>query len=374
MVRMSPQAFSCLYGKDVIAYGTGITGKRMIPYLAQDPSIKLRGVTNSRITSEDDGAFLDTGLPIRNIKTWAKLFPNAVVLITAGRGIEEITSTCNAVGLYDIQLVTAEMMKALIKMEDQIAESQTGRYLAHMCLANEIHDTHKAAFSEFKGCNRGKTVVIIATGPSMNYYTPIARVSHIGVNSSFLNENVPLDFYFLLHNVPEWLDKLKNCHFVKFFGVNTNSNSWDQIPEYIIEENGGRQFFTTDSIPGTKIHTNLEYYPLMFYGSIVFPAIHFALYTHPKKLLLVGCDCAFSGHYDGTEFPSYTDKIQIPQWIDGYKEVKRFVDIHYPDTEIISINPVGLKGMFHDVYTESYLETHPKLDPRTCKVLNPQDI
>ncbi len=34
-----------------------------------------------------------------------------------------------------------------------------------------------------------------------------------------------------------------------------------------------------------------------------------------------------------------------------YQEMKRFAQIHYPETEIISINPVGLKGMFKDIYT-----------------------
>ena len=369
MIRMSPQAMSCLYGKDIIAYGTGVLGKRMIPFLAQDPTLKLRGVTNSRINADDDGTYLDTGLPVRSVKAWAKQFPNATILITSTVGIEEITATCNAVGLYDIQLVTGEMMSALIKMEDQITESQTGRYLAHACLAAEIRDTHKAAFSEFKGCNRGKTAVIVATGPSMNYYTPIAGTSHIGVNGSFLREDLPLDFYFLVHNVPAWTEKLKDYNFVKFFGINTNSNSWDQIPEYVIEQNGGRQFFTANTLPGTKIQTNLEYYPLMCYNTITFPAIHFALYTRPKKLLLVGCDCAFSGHYDGTELPSYVDKIQIPQWMDGYAEAKKFASIHYPDTEIISVNPVGLKGMFSDVYTESYLDAHPEINRSGCSIL-----
>lgn len=370
MIRMSPQAMSCLYGKDVIAYGTGVIGKRMIPYLAQDPTLRLRGVTNSRITADDDGTFLDTGLPIRSVQAWAELFPDATVLITSTAGIEEITATCDAAGLRNIQLITGEMMSALIKMEDQITESQTGRYLAHACLANEIHDTHKAAFAEFKGCNRGKTVVIVATGPSMNYYTPIVGVPHIGVNGSFLKNELPLDFYFLVHNVSVWLDKLKNYNFVKFFGINTNSNSWDQIPEYIIEQNGGRKFFTANTLPGTQIHTNLEYYPLMCYNTITFPAIHFALYTRPKKLLLVGCDCAATGHFDETLQHSYETEIQIPQWIDGYREAKKFAAIHYPDTELISVNPIGLKGIFRDVYTKSYLEANPEIVCSDCEILD----
>lgn len=34
-------------------------GRRIIPYLAQDPNIKLHGVTNSRVTVDDDRIFFD---------------------------------------------------------------------------------------------------------------------------------------------------------------------------------------------------------------------------------------------------------------------------------------------------------------------------
>lgn len=33
-----------------------------------------------------------------------------------------------------------------------------------------------------------------------------------------------------------------------------------------------------------------------------------------------------------------------------FLEMKRFAQMHYPETEIISVNPVGLKGVFKDRY------------------------
>jgi len=376
MLRMSPQAMPDLYGKDLIAFGTGTIGKRMIPFLAQDPTIKLHGVTNSRITVDDDGTFLETGLPVRSIQAWARLLPSATILVTSFTGIEEITAVCKEAGFQELQLITWEMMNAFIKMEDQIAQSQMSKIFGHLCLANELHDAHKAAFSEFKGCNKGKTVAVVGTGSSLKYYTQIPEVSHIGVNASFLKEDLVLDYYFLTHYEPEWCEKLKNYDFVKFFGMTTNCNSKDQFPEYIIEENGGRRFFSMLTVPGTQVHTDIEYYPLMAYNSIIFRAIHFALYTRPKKLLLVGCDCALNGYYneetltDEEKQVDYLAQIQIPQWIDGYHNVKEFAKVHYPDTEIISVNPVELKGLFHDVYTKSYLEGHPELNQNECQLLD----
>ena len=36
--------------------------------------------------------------------------------------------------------------------------------------------------------------------------------------------------------------------------------------------------------------------------------------------------------------------------IGKWKKLKEFADEKYPNTEIISVNPVGLKGLFKDEY------------------------
>ena len=41
----------------------------------------------------------------------------------------------------------------------------------------------------------------------------------------------------------------------------------------------------------------------------------------------------------------------------GYARIKMFARLYYPDTEIISINPVGLRGLFRDAYTDNYKAT-----------------
>ena len=81
MLQLDPRLIADLVGKDLIAFGTGGIGKMLIPYLAQEPDIKLHGVTNSRVTTVDAGTFLDTRLPIRSLDTWAKLIPEATILL-----------------------------------------------------------------------------------------------------------------------------------------------------------------------------------------------------------------------------------------------------------------------------------------------------
>ena len=50
--------------------------------------------------------------------------------------------------------------------------------------------------------------------------------------------------------------------------------------------------------------------------------------------------------------------------------MKKFAEVYYPETEIISVNPIGLKGLFRDVYTESFLTEHPEIDKKTVEILN----
>ena len=88
------------------------------------------------------------------------------------------------------------------------------------------------------------------------------------------------------------------------------------------------------------------------FGSVVFPAIQFALWTHPKEIYLVGCDTTDTGHfYDDDEEESVS--LSVPHWVKiGYARVKMFARLFYPNTEIISVNPVALKGLFKDIYTD----------------------
>lgn len=68
-----------------------------------------------------------------------------------------------------------------------------------------------------------------------------------------------------------------------------------------------------------------------------------------KKIYLVGCDASNNGYYYNNDL-NYLDLTRV---LLGWNKIKEFKDIYYPNTEIISINPVGLKGLFDkDVYTK----------------------
>lgn len=243
--------------------------------------------------------------------------------------------------------------------------------LSLICFAQELHETHKGSFSEFKYCHTGESIVIVATGPTMRYYSQIPNIPHIGVNSAFRNRDIKLDYYFTTDYMDKhpWFEELKNYNFIKFFGqysIGTYREQF-QVPERIILENHGRRFF--QGAPSEDIHLDIEYYPLMGFYSITFQAIHFALYTNARRIFLVGCDCSAGGYFDGSK--QIVDASRsLPGWLRGYHKVKDFTERFYPETEIISINPVGLRGLFHDVYTEDYLNDNPDIDRTSCDIID----
>ncbi len=240
------------------------------------------------------------------------------------------------------------------------------------CFAEQLHSYHKAAFAEFKNCNTGKSVAIIASGPTMKYYSQIPDIAHIGMNASFLNPNVKLDYYFTTDYEARnaWFSELKNYDFIKFFGQYSTGifqNKY-QVTEQIIYENNGRRFF--QSAPDGEIHIDIEFYPLIGYYTIALQAIQFAIYTNAKRIYLIGCDCNTAGYFDGSSQSGAATDF----WLRGYIKLKAFIDRFYPEIEIISVNPCGLRGLFNDVYTEDYLADNPDIDRTLCKIVDLNEI
>lgn len=397
VVHTMEELTSACGNRIVIAYGTGKVGAILIPYLLQNTAIQLRGVTNSRITKTDAGTFSDTGLPVRSIEAWRGQLPDAIILVTTSRPElhAEIVERCIKIGFRKEQIfcVRAELEREVLsacvdKMvppRDQILGRRLFSDFRYwlvdvMCTAQTLQDVHKAAFAEFKGCHKGQSVVLVGGGPSLNGYSQLEGLPHIGVNSVFLKEGLKLDYWFMRDycgfqgresEEDNWCDKLKDYDFVKFFGVSEwgiETREGYQPPETIIEENQGRRFFTTYT--KELVHCDIEHYPVMGLGSTIFGALHFALYTMPKRILLAGCDCSSAGHFDGT---GGTNECWANAITDSWKWVKKFAARFYPGLEIISVNPVGLKGVFRDIYTKDYLDAHPEIDRVQCEVLNPDD-
>ena len=228
-----------------------------------------------------------------------------------------------------------------------------------LCLQS-LYSTHGRIFPQFKNINNGKDVVIVATGPTLAKYKSIKDAVHIGVNRAYQFNKIKLQYLFMLDGTAtksyiDEIDKLDDI--VKFYGLNLFKEEYRpgvRIPEYHLKSKNSYRCYTYN-YQNMELNTNLEVFPLYNSASIAFAAIHFALYTHPKRIFLVGCDSNSAPYWDGggreQDYMVQADRINNIM-LDGYKKLKRFAQICYPDVEIISINPVGLKGLFKDVYTE----------------------
>ena len=224
-----------------------------------------------------------------------------------------------------------------------------------------------AYIKAFKRIHEGRDIVIIASGPSLKYYEAPKDAIHCGINGSvrlfehldylfvsdrFLNDasaNYEFDTY-TGNNCKKFYGVLPQRRLRELDNYYRNQNiapELDRIPQINIYNAKAFQFLLED-IYRNKWAVDLEQEALGDFGGTVFAALQFVLYTHPKKIYLAGCDVSTGYAYASNINIDYAHQLE------GWKSFKNFTQRIYPDVEIVSINPVNLKGYFNDVYTTRY--------------------
>ena len=231
-------------------------------------------------------------------------------------------------------------------------------------LQNEIAAVNTAAFAEYKNIHAGKEVVVLGAGPTLDKYVPLNDAVHIGVKNVCLKPNVVLDYYFHQHfysldskinTCTSYLDNIISLKCKKFIGIYTDPSLGAECSEsfFLKNDNKNTARYYVDHIPQKQWHPNICFHPLDGYATIMTPALQFALYTNPKRIYLVGCDTSYEGYFTKEQDTrTITSARNLKYLVFSFRRLKEFVQRWYPETEIISINPVNLKGLFHDVYTD----------------------
>ena len=224
-----------------------------------------------------------------------------------------------------------------------------------------VFSQHQKIFTQYRNANVGKDIVIVACGPTAKSFTPIKNAVYIGLNRAIRLDTIKFDFWFMQdfgNSTPQEREdyiayKGNNC--VKFFGVSNFSDLRNGHDHHnpseldIVRANGLKYYHDYNSAMNlwrSEFTYDISVSPLSNFGSVVFPALQFALWTNPRRIFLVGCDCTATGH-----FYSDGDKTGLPPnnvIRKSYEDFKDFAHCHYPETEIISVNPVGLRGVFRD--------------------------
>jgi hypothetical protein len=226
-------------------------------------------------------------------------------------------------------------------------------------LQHEIVATNEAAFGPYRDAFRGRDVVVVASGPTLAHYEPIPGAVHIGVNSVISHPEIPLDFYFA-HDfgggggVPRVLAQFEDGKVPQgcklFFGLKaTTPNGTIEASQSVTARVGATRYFASPS-PSRNIHHDIRFHPLADFFTIVFSALNFALFTNARRIYLVGCDASYFGHFDGTPQPETDEQVRsyLTHRLVGYRRMREFARTFYPETEIVSVNPVNLAGLFTD--------------------------
>lgn len=233
--------------------------------------------------------------------------------------------------------------------------------IANLKCIIEAQKIHEKTFAPYKNAFSGKDVVLVCTGPTAKKYRMLPNAIHIGVNGAIYLNNVILDYLFVqdytIHQKNNeklvedaFIYKGNNCK--KFFGVipdehlSTIKTCIERIPIRFSFDKNCNQYILED-LEKNNIANDLSREPIGNFLGTPFSALQFILYTNPRRIYLVGWDCSSGYAYNKDNAINPANyQIEILK-----KYFIPFIEINYPNIELISINPVGLKGYFNDYFT-----------------------
>lgn len=247
----------------------------------------------------------------------------------------------------NLDVINKKLNEISSRMDFMFAKSN---YLVNTSL--RTYNLHQKVFPKYKNINQGKDVVLIATGPSLKSFKIINDAIYLGVNKAFQYDKVKFDYLFLQDYsgaTKTYIDDFCNYNTIKFIGhLNYPIETKCIIPDKYLQYPNVEHYYNIHPSYQQYFTYDIATQPLGDAYSIAFPAMQFILWTNPKRIYLVGCDCNMGGYHDSSD----KNNLAVNEVIDGWKRMKEFAETYYPDTEIISINPVGLKGVFKDEFTE----------------------
>ena len=251
-------------------------------------------------------------------------------------------------------LLGKKQMEAVLRAEGEKIRDKIFRDVTY---ALQTARLHSETFPRFHRIHEGRDFVIVASGPSAVNYKPIQNAIHCAVNRSFQHPGIDFDYLFFqdisgARAYVDQMDAYRPGKCVKFYGF--SGEGLDEV-NLVVDDNHARKAgalrYRTEirDCHAEDIHFayDLATQPLGDSCSIVFPALQFALWTGAKRIYLVGCDCSQAGYAFGGKEQNH---FGVDLAVESYIKFKDFAARYYPETEIISINPVGLKGLFKDEF------------------------
>ena len=238
---------------------------------------------------------------------------------------------------------------------------------------------HQQVFPKYKNILKGKKVVLIAGGPTVDFFEPSESDKYIyaGINFAFLSSKWKLRFLFAgdrwvsdieqAERIQSKLDEYEGDGCIKFLayrsGMHISQIHRDikNVESYYIAPNDYGQVYKKDLMDiKYAFPVDISVSPVKAYETTAISAMQILLWMHPDEILLVGCDCSI-GHSHLTYNDDHCDagysEEDFTEARCNWELLKKFTDDFYPDIKITSVNPVGLKGLFNDIYSDAYLQS-----------------
>ena len=291
-----------------------------------------------------------------------KFFANLVCIFVPSRAtrhkIRELADDDTATPARPNDAETADPRQEILDTISRLSNS--GQMILEMNRLFQMYSfaaaKHPTVFGKYKNAFADRDVVLVATGPSLAKFQPIPGAIYIGVNAAVKYDKIQLDYLV----VQDWdaarhyADELGANPATKFYGmlpqhIRDNCNSRGIIPQSIIEKHSANQFVVNNVVftnpeGALAFPFDISVSPPVCSTSVIITAMQIALWGNPRRIYLVGCDCS-SGYFNNPDTILNGGEI-IPEW----EKIKNFARHYYPEVEIISVNPVGLKGMFTDLH------------------------
>lgn len=206
----------------------------------------------------------------------------------------------------------------------------------------------------YRGKYKDQDISLVGCGQSILHYKAIPSIYHAAVNRAFLCEKIRFDFLFVQDDLGEEMCsavRYRGSECLKFLGkIDKNVYEQQWVKDLRIHPIPSKYFSYPDVLKYNTIPKTFEKDLGSSYvadcGGTALSACQIILYLGFTRLFLVGFDCIRERGVYGGIAQDYS--LQIPFW----EKFKNFCETMYPNVEIISINPVGLRGLFRDVYYE----------------------
>ncbi len=218
--------------------------------------------------------------------------------------------------------------------------------------ANSLAVRYNDAFQGYRGLYEGKDIYIVGCGPTEKYFNPIIDENrvYIGVNRAYLDNKYSFNYLFAQDQMEEGMSGFltyRDSECVKFLAIIPHEEADYRISDCCSSMKTAIRYALAGKRMG-KIPMDISVEPVADLCGTVFSALQFALFTNPRRIYLIGFDCSEGNSFKKTN-ASYNYQL------DGWLSIKKHLESLKKQDLVVSVNPIGLKGYFNDVYTRNFV-------------------